>query len=258
MVIEGIALGPGLIAAMVMVTVLASFIKGAIGFAMPMVMISGFALLLPPALAVAALIVPTVFANLWQVLRSGVPQIGPILREYRLYIAIVLVCIAASAQLVTRLEPGILYVIIALPITVFSLLQLFGWRPHIPPERRWMADVGVGSTAGVIGGLSGVWGPPTVLYLTAIDAPKAKSVAVQGVVYLSGGITLMLAHLRSGVLSAETLPLGLAMIPPMVVGMWLGQRVQDRLDQVSFRRWTLVVLVIAGLNLLRRGVADLF
>ena len=37
--------------------------------------------------------------------------------------------------------------------------------------------------------------------------------------------------------------------------MALGFRVQDRLDQARFRRWTLVVLVLAGLNLVRKALA---
>jgi hypothetical protein len=42
-----------------------------------------------------------------------------------------------------------------------------------------------------------------------------------------------------------------------MLAMWLGFRVQDRLDQRKFRFWTLVVLVVAGLNLVRRGVVSL-
>lgn len=252
-----IALGPGVLAAMVAVTIAGSFVKGAIGFAMPMIMISGFATLLPPGPALAALIVPTLLANIWQALRGGAGQIGGIVWEYRVYIAIVLVSIAVSAQLVTRLPGGVMYLLLALPIVGFSSLQLAGWRPRIAPHRRWRADLGIGLAAGLSGGLSGVWGPPTVLYLTAIDAPKARSVAVQGVVYASGAVVLLGAHLRSGVLNEATLPLSFAMVPPMIVGMWLGQRVQDRLDQAAFRRWTLVVLIVAGLNLLRRAVSEL-
>ena len=41
---------------------------------------------------------------------------------------------------------------------------------------------------------------------------------------------------------------------PAVAGMLAGQALQDRLDQDRFRRLTLFVLVLAGLNLLRRGL----
>jgi len=36
--------------------------------------------------------------------------------------------------------------------------------------------------------------------------------------------------------------------------MWVGFRVQDRLDQQVFRRVVLSVLIVAGLNLVRRGL----
>ena len=77
---------------------------------------------------------------------------------------------------------------------------------------------------------------------------------VQGVVYGLGSVTLLFAHLKSGILNAQTLPLSFAMLPAALVGMWLGFKVQDRLDQARFRRFTLIVLTVAGLNLLRKGL----
>jgi len=44
------------------------------------------------------------------------------------------------------------------------------------------------------------------------------------------------------------------MLVPALAGMWLGYRVQDRLDQKKFRKATLFVLLLAGLNLVRRGM----
>ena len=238
------------------VTIVASFVKGAVGFAMPLIMISGLASFMPPETALATLIIPTLLANLWQGLRGGLAQVMSVLREFRLYLAVLLVVIALSAQTITSLPPGVLYLVIGLPIVAFSTLQLLGWTPRVDPARRWLADVSIGTVAGVSGGLSGIWGPPTVLYLTAIDAAKDKAIAMQGVVYGAGSVVLLLAHLRSGLLNGDTVPLSLAMVPPMVLGIWIGQQVQDRLDQRRFRRAMLAVLVIVGLNLVRRGLAD--
>jgi hypothetical protein len=44
------------------------------------------------------------------------------------------------------------------------------------------------------------------------------------------------------------------MVVPAVIGMLIGFQFQDRLDQAKFRKITLAVLVIAGLNLIRRGL----
>ncbi|TDL90629.1 sulfite exporter TauE/SafE family protein [Meridianimarinicoccus aquatilis] len=253
----GLLLPLPIIVAVVAVTLIASFVKGAVGFAMPMIMMSGLASVMPAERALATLIIPTLMANLWQTLRGGLPQARQVVREFWRYLLVVLVFIALAAQLVTSLPPGVMYLVIGIPIIVFSLVQIAGWKPRIPPHGRWLADVGIGLLAGFMGGLSGVWGPPTVLYLLAIEAPKKDAISVQGVVYGAGSLVLMLAHIRSGVLSAETAPLGAALLVPMIAGLWVGQMVQDRLDQQKFRRAMLFVLIIAGLNLIRRGLGDL-
>ncbi|MEM8956426.1 MAG: sulfite exporter TauE/SafE family protein [Pseudomonadota bacterium] len=246
---------PLALALAVAVTLLGGFVKGAVGFAMPMIMISGLASFLPAEIALAALIFPTLVSNLQQTFREGVAPAVEAARNFWRYLIIVLVVIALAAQLVAVLPQHMLLLCLGVPITALAALQLVGWRPRITPEARARADVGVGVASGIMGGLSGVWGPTTVLYLAALDTPKSVSVKVQGVVYSAGAIVLTLAHLRSGVLNAATIPLSAVLIIPAVFAMWVGFQVQDRLDQTRFQRWTLVVLVVAGLNLVRRGLS---
>ena len=236
------------------VTVLAGFVKGAVGFAMPTVMISGLASFLSAELALAALIVPTLLTNFWQAFRTGLRPALSVTYKYRRYLLTLLLFIALSAQLVRVLPPAWLFLILGVPISGFALIQLLGWRPGIAADRRGMAEVLVGGLAGALGGVSGVWGPPTVLYLTAANTPKAEQIRVQGVLYGIGAVVLFFAHVQSGVLNRATLPLSLAMVVPALLGMVLGFWVHDRMDQEKFRRATLLVLVVAGLNLVRRGL----
>jgi len=67
-------------AAAATVTLVASFVKGAVGFALPMIMISGLATFMPAEQALATLIIPTLLANLWQGLRGGWAQVASVLR----------------------------------------------------------------------------------------------------------------------------------------------------------------------------------
>lgn len=237
------------------VAVIAGVVKGAVGFAMPMILISSLGSFLPPHLALGALIFPTLLTNLWQALRQG---IGPALASamaHRLYIGVLLVCIVLGSLAINLLSDRALFLALGIPLTGFALIQLSGLRFHIPPRRRKVAEVGIGGVAGLIGGLSGVWGPPTVLYLTALDTPKTEQVRVQGVIYGAGAVFLTLAHLRSGVLNGDTAPLSAAICVPAALGMVIGLRLHDRMDQGKFRTATLVVLVVASLNLIRRGLA---
>jgi len=231
----------------------AGLVKGMVGFAMPMLMISGMAILLPPDIALAGLILPTLVTNGMQALRQGPRAAWATIRAFRVFLIVGLVALVGSAQLVTVLSPATLYLVIGLGMTAFAAMQIVGWSPRMPTP-VWPLEAAVGAVAGFSGGLSGVWGPPTVAYLTARDTPKRDAVRVQGVIYGLGAVALLAAHLRSGVMRAETLPFSAALVVPALIGMVIGQRVQDRIDQAAFRRLTLVVLCVAGANLIRRGL----
>ena len=245
-------LGPGLLALAACFALLAGTVKGAVGFAMPMVMISGLSSLMAPELALAALILPTLLTNGVQALRQGGAAAWGSIRRFRVFLLAGCVMLALSAQLVAVLPTRVLLALIGGPVVVFAVLQVAGWRPRVTPTAS--VEAGVGAFAGAIGGVSGVWGPPTVLYLTAIDTPKADQMRIQGVIYGLGAVVLTLAHIQSGVFRPETWPLSALMVPPAFVGMWLGLKVSDRIDQVTFRKATLVVLAVAGANLLRRAI----
>ncbi len=249
-----LSLGPWLLAAIFALGLFGGFVKGTVGFALPMILISGLGSILPPDVALAGLILPTLVTNLWQALRNGPRAAAASALVHWRFLAMLLVFIAISAQFVTALPAWVLFLVIGVPITLFALLQLIGWRPRIDPENRLGAELGVGAFAGAIGGISGVWGPPTVLYLTAMNTPKIEHIRVQGVVYATGAVMLTLAHLKSGILNAGSTQLSLLLLVPALIGMAFGFAVQDRLDQNRFRQLTLLVLVVAGLNLIRRGL----
>lgn len=236
------------------ITVAAGFVKGAVGFAMPMIMISGLSSIMDPELALAGLILPTLLTNLIQALRSGIASARRAIAHHRRYILALLVMVALSAQLVRSLPDTALYLILGVPITGFALIQLFGVRLRLADRGRRAAEIGIGAFAGFFGGISGVWGPPTVLYLTALDTPKSEQMQVQGLVYGCGAVVLTAAHINSGIFNLSTAPLSAALLVPALAGAFVGFSVSDRLDQARFRRLTLAVLVVAGLNLVRRGL----
>ena len=247
-------LSPAQLAFALALAFVAGFVKGATGFAMPMIILSGLGTFLAPEVALAGLIVPTVVSNLWQSLRGGVREAVDAARDYRLYIAALLVVIVLSAQLVAVLPESIVFLTLGISVVALTGLLMSGLTFHVPRDKRGPYDLGVGAVSGLIGGISGIWGPLTVAYLTATETPKKMQIRVTGVIFGAGAVTLFLAHIRSGVLNSATLPLSMALLLPAIAGMGVGHLVQDRLDQQRFRRATLIVLFFAGLNLVRRGL----
>lgn len=235
------------------IALVAGFIKGVVGFAMPLVLISGLTIFLPPELALAGLILPTVATNLFQALRQGLQAAWSSIKLFKVFLIAGGVMLVLSAQLVRFLPSQTMLLVIGIPVTLFALWQITG-RSFSLRQRSDKVEIGVGAFAGAVGGVSGVWGPPTVAYLTALGTPKHDQMRIQGVIYGLGAVMLLFAHLGSGVLRSETIPFSISMILPALIGMWLGSRIMDKIDQASFRKATLVILLVAGANLVRRGV----
>lgn len=238
-------------AAALAVTLFAGFVKGAVGFAMPMILVSAFAIFLPQHLALAGLILPTLVTNLSQAFRQGVGPALDTTRTYRRFLIATVICIAISAPFADMIPRMAYLLMLGLPITIFAVLQLMGRSLAIHLDHRDRAEWGLGVIGGLYGGVSGIWGPPLLVFLLSTGADKLTMIRAQGVVFLIGAVTLLVAHLTTGLLNAETLGFSAALCLPALVGLFLGYRVQDRLDQQRFRRWTQGLLVITGLNMVR-------
>lgn len=237
------------------VTLFSGFVKGAVGFAMPMIMISAFSAFLPPEVALAGLILPTLLTNFSQAFRQGSQAAFDSMRKYWRFLAGTIVFILVSAQFVRDIPQIVFLLMLGLPITAFAALQLAGRSLALRLEHRRRAETVLGVIGGLYGGVSGIWGPPLLIYLLSVGAEKQEAIRVQGVVFLIGAATLAFAHLNSGVLNAATVPFSLALAVPAFIGMVAGFAVQDRLDQTRFRRWTQILLVVTGLNLIRQALS---
>lgn len=229
------------------------FAKGVVGFALPLIGLSLMASILPFEVALALLILPTFGSNIVQSLRNGpAAALASLKRFWRLNLVLV-ITIALAAQLVVALPDTFFYGVLGFTITLFGISQIVGWRPSPPRSHIRPIEICVGLVAGFFGGISGVWGPPIIMYLIALEVPKVEMVRTQSLAFMLGSIVLTSAHLKSGVLNAVTFPASAWMIVPTMLAMLAGYRVQDMLDQERFRKATLLVLVVSGLNLLRRA-----
>ncbi len=238
-------------AAALAVTLFAGFVKGAVGFAMPMILVSAFAVFLPQHLALAGLILPTLATNLSQAFRQGVGPAVETARTYRRFLLATVVFIAVSAPFAEAIPRWLYLLMLGVPISAFAALQLAGRSLAIPVRNRVWAEWGLGMIGGLYGGVSGIWGPPLLVLLLSTGADKLTMIRAQGVVFLIGAVALLVSHLGTGVANGASLGFSAALSVPALVGLYAGYWVQDRLDQSRFRRWTQGLLVVTGLNMVR-------
>lgn len=244
--------GLQLMAAMVLVSFGAGLIKGVVGFAMPMVFISGLTFFVAPDFALGVLILPTLLTNFWQAFRNGIKAVLNTITAHWKFLTISCSILLAVTQVVPFLSTSAFFMGLGVVVISFAVLMLTGWLPK-GRLGGWI-DAGCAVVAGGAGGMAGVWGPPTVVYLAAKNLGKSETMQIQGVIYGLGAVFLTFGHAASGIFNAQTASIGAAVSIPAILGIWAGFKIQDLIDQKTFRRAMLIILIIAGFNLIRRGL----
>ena len=121
-------LDPHLVLIAATVTLVSGVIKGAIGFAMPIILMSALGSFLPKQVALGLMILPVLLTNVQQATRQGMGAAWGTARDYRWHIAMVAVFMFVSAPFARVIPQPLMYLALGVPILGFALWQLSG-RP---------------------------------------------------------------------------------------------------------------------------------
>jgi uncharacterized membrane protein YfcA len=132
------------------------------------------------------------------------------------------------------------------------LYALYGLaRPELKPVRAGRAaDAGVGFVSGILGAMTGFAGILIVVW----SGLRGWTRDVQRGVFAPASVALLamcaLAIGLSGPIARETVQLFLLGLPVLIAGNWTGLRLYGRLDEASFRRIVLILLLASGVPLI--------
>ena len=226
---------------------IAGFVKGVVGLGLPTVAMGLLAVTMPPAQALAIVIVPAIVTNIWQTF------VGPYLRD-----------------IVRRLWPLMVGTMHRHPAelghadrSLCALRHRRAWRAagdlcdHRPEEiqlqrrprnEKWIGGI-VGVITGMISAATGVQVIPSMPYMQSIGMEKDELVQALGVFFTVATLALAFNLTSAGLLTAATaLPGAVAMVCGFA-GMFIGQAVRTRMQPEAFRRWFLIAMILLGIYL---------
>ena len=240
------------VALLVGVLILAGLVKGTIGFGLPLVAVSVLTPVLPKEWALALMILPVVFSNLFLGFQGRL--FVPMLRRFWPVVLAVGSGIVIGASSLGDLPQEHFLVLVGMVVITFALAEQFRLVLPVPPAHERGIGIAAGVFGGLMGGISTAYGPPLIMYLTALRLPKAEFVAAIGVIWTFAAVVLIVAFNRTGILVGERIGWSLAACIPVGIGLWIGSRVRDRIPQEPFRRLVRLALLLLGANLIRRGL----
>jgi uncharacterized membrane protein YfcA len=219
----------------------AAFIRGFTGFGLAVVGVPLLSLFFAPAEIVPSIMILAIIAGL-----QLLPKIWRSV-DWRL-LAPTVIGAAIGTPLGTWLLAGVsdnmMRVLIGLAVLAASgAVQLgfrFAQRPHAA------VSAGFGAIAGLTGGAAAMPGPSVIFLFLA--APIAHEAGRASLVLFFQASAMMSAVSATvgGLMQWHSLALGALLVPAMLLGNWLGDRLFDKASAKTYRR--VVVLMLAGLG----------
>ena len=227
-------------------------VKGLVGIGIPLVSLSLLSLFLPLADAVVLLPVPILVANVWQSVARG--NFAPALRRFWPLVLAIFAGTLVGARVFASLDPSSLNLLVGVLVVVFSVSGFLNPDLRLPARFERGLGVVAGALGGFMGGVSALFGPPLILYLTSLKLDRENFVGVISSLYLCCAVALVIMFGSLGVMAqAEFIESAIASVP-LILGVWAGERFRGRIREAVFRRLLLVVVLGVGVRLVVLGL----
>jgi uncharacterized protein len=235
---------------LLLVFILAGFVKGVTGMGLPTVAMGLLGMFMPLPVAAALLVIPSFVTNVLQ-LFSG-PSVRQIISRLWLMMLLILVCTVAASSLLTSINPASSAFGLGVALIIYATYALVSPSLTVSQAReKWLSPV-IGGLTGLITGATGVFVMPAVPYLQSLRFSKDELVQALGLSFTVSTMALAAGLYLHDAFRIEQFSLSFMSIFPALAGMWLGQKVRARISARRFRQCFLLFLIVLGMELISR------
>ena len=243
---------PGWIAIIAAILIGAGTVKGVAGVGLPIVALPLMALVIDLQSAIQLMSITMVTSNFGQ-MNAG----GHIRESMRRYLPLSLVCVAftfVGAFALKVLPSWVSYSVGG--VLLMAAGANFFWKVRLvmPPRVQNVASPIVGAISGVVGGMTGIFGPVVIFYLSLVEHEKDRFVASISLIYLFASVALLVAQLLVVGMALPWVVASILAVIPVQIGIIFGNRIRGLLPQDLFRRLLALFIFAMGALYFSRAI----
>ena len=218
---------------------LAAIVRGYSGFGFSLLAITSISLLLPPVA-----IVPSIF--LMEVAASAhlLPQVWREIHWRALVWLFGGCCLGTPVGVYALAHAPAAPMTLALAVFVLAAAIALSRGYHMERLPGPAFTFATGTASGLCNGGFGMGGPPVVLFFFSSPTGAAAGRASLIAYFLLTDLVGLAWQGANGLISLATLWRGALFLPPLVGGVWLGNRGFKHADPATVRRWILRLLML--------------
>ena len=232
----------------------AAFVKGATGFGFPLIATPTIALLLDIRTAVTILILPNLFMDVTQVFRGGFPY--AILRRFRSMVGLTIVGVFLGTMVLVILPLWVLNLCLGIILIVFVIANLFKFDFTISAAAEKILSPTFGFIGGFLNGMTNAAGPTLAIYFYSLKMQKRDFVKSMATIFVITKVTQLIAVSTWNLFNWHIVTLSIQVVLLTLLGFYAGLKIQDFVNQWTFSRGLLAMLLLIGIVLIARALAQ--
>jgi len=185
---------------------------------------------------------PAIATNIFQIVETRRARLP--IREIWPIMAGLVVGTYLGARVAISADPQVMVGVMGAVILGFVVYSFVGKAPRIPERGRGPMGFGAGGATGLIGGMTGVFGPILAIYTLSLHMAKDAFVWAMGVLLLLASSGLGASYAILGALPGWVIAASIGAIAPAYAGMYAGSRLRRVISPILFRN---IILTILGL-----------
>jgi len=223
---------PGVIA-LVVITVLAAFVNGALGYGFSSLTVPVGLLFFSNRVLNPALVLIEVFINLYVLFinRASIPAVWK--RVYPILIGLA-PGVAIGSYLLASIHPGWLKFATYALLLPLILIQAAGLRRPLKAEK--LVGVPFGAGLGFLYSVTTISGPPLALLFNNQGLVKQDFRAGLALIRVAESVLTAIVYFHLGMFTVQSLGIVSTILPGVLIGIPLGAFLIRRLDPETFRR----------------------
>ena len=223
------------------------FVNGLTGFGTGITAMGLWLYAISPPVAASLVIICSVVSQLQTLpmIRHGIEW-----RQVLPFVVPGLIGVPIGTMLLSQIDPRLFKIGVGLFLVSYATYALARTARMSEAWGGRVADAAAGFGGGVLGGLSGLSGPPIIVWTDVRGYPKDYRRSVLQTFNLAILTAALVSHAWSGLLSPQVGWATLAALPGTVCGAWIGTKVYKRLGDRGFQKIVMALLVVSGVMLI--------
>ncbi len=226
-------------------------VQGVSGFAFGLIATSLWAWMMAPQLVVPMVVLGSLMGQVIsiQAVRSDIKRerVAPFLIGGAIGVPL-------GTQVLPLLNVSVFRMGVGICLIVYCSLMLRARDLPLVQGGGRPADGCVGFVAGVMGGASGLAGPPITLWCSLRGWSMNVQRATYQTFFVGTQIVTLGLYTWQGIINADSIRLFLWIAPVIVLSSWFGTRVAKRFSDLKFQRLVFFLLLASGVMLLLPSV----